>query len=464
MSDDVKELGKKKEAKKKEEKTFQIDICRSVSNYLNHDILRNAKVRFPRTFRVVTYDGVERRIIEIDENGICHQSNEDRVFGAFNRFLVENSLQTMELYGVGMRQIKDAIFWWVHTSETIPLPPLLEVGEGTSPCWHRWPYDTEKYLVEDGHERLREFEHFLNRCNGCGPALRMWVGSLFFPDSYRQQYVWLRGMGMNGKSSIIRLLRHVMGTASCAEDAAMADNQFWTSGLQHKRLVCFSDCNCYAFPGSQRFKSVSGGDPVRIEQKNKQPFTADLNCKFLFASNEKPSISSQLSDTRRVIYIEVDPIDCDPDPTYEDRLIENAPWIVANCIGHYVRHTQETGKKGPIPVDNSALEDLIAINEGGMEAELGSAFEFEDKSKELNVQRTRWLTTNEEMRKAFVALKFDRATVRKAIKWLETRGVVYKKIKTGAGETNRFWVGCRATRWGQQLVNSITGSYVVSDE
>ena len=61
-----------------------------------------------------------------------------------------------------------------------------------------------------------------------------------------------------------------MGKCYAAESIPDKKNRFWTWGLVSKRLVVFSEGEKSeaSFPSSGYFKSLTGGDSVRIEEKN----------------------------------------------------------------------------------------------------------------------------------------------------------------------------------------------------
>ena len=136
-------------------------------------------------------------------------------------------------------------------------------------------------------------------------AFTAWVGSLFDETSYQQQYVWLHGKGNEGKGCINRFLMRVFGPAYCAKQPKERGDKFWTHDLLGKRLVVFPDCNDSAFVASGLFKSMTGGDPIPVEAKGEMAYTTRLAAKYLIISNERPDLSSETADRRRIIYCEM---------------------------------------------------------------------------------------------------------------------------------------------------------------
>lgn len=154
-----------------------------------------------------------------------------------------------------------------------------------------------------------------------------------------------------------------LGAAARWDQPPSKDDKFWTSGLLGKRLVVFGDCNNYGFPISGLFKSLTGGDLIRVEEKGRPSTTVELGCKFLFLSNDTPLLSSQKSDMRRAIFCKMQPIPKEKDigPNYEDYLWYEAPHILEKCLDIYLTDTFTTG--GRIVADMSEVEAIASENE-----------------------------------------------------------------------------------------------------
>lgn len=213
------------------------------------------------------------------------------------------------------------------------------------------------------------FEHMGARISNW-EALKCFIGSLLVDDADRQQYVWLHGQGQNGKGALSRFLHRVLGGVYTSQVPPANGDKFWTSNLLGKRLCVFPDCNNTSFVTSGLFKSLTGGDPVKVEQKNQHATTAILPVKYLFLSNERPSLSSEKADQRRIIYCEVTAFEGDPDPEYEERLWAEGGAFLSHCLELY---QSRCPKHGQIPVDSSdmVLADWVST----VEEEFETVFE-----------------------------------------------------------------------------------------
>lgn len=257
--------------------------------------------------------------------------------------------------------INMAIDFAVASSPVIRISDIPPVLQKSTPglTFRRLEFDISEGLYPT-------WEEFLSRTSN-SEALCQWIGSLFFPKSDLQQYVWLYGEGRNGKGSIARALARIFGPHSCAWEQPPAPNRehFWTHNLLGKRLVIFSDCNDYKFVTGGFFKSLTGGDSQRIEIKAGPTFSVKLFAKFLFLSNMKPELSSQESDLRRALYCECGEVSQDFGPNYEEQLWQEIPHFLYHCVKLY----QKTCIDGqPIRVDRSQIEALAMSAEDEFEA------------------------------------------------------------------------------------------------
>lgn len=187
-------------------------------------------------------------------------------------------------------------------------------------------------------------------------AVRLWVGSLFDMNSNRSQYLWIYGKGGNGKTTLAKIISSVLKGFVKFDNVPKKDCSFWTHGLIGKRLIVIDDCNQYGFVKSGTFKSITGGGRVRVEQKYCTPYDTDLNCKFLFTSNELPLISADSSDQRRIILsTSKNNKEFAFNPEFEENLEKALPEFISYCINQY---KSSVHPKQPIPTDSSEALEL----------------------------------------------------------------------------------------------------------
>jgi hypothetical protein len=368
---------------------------------------------FPDEFLVISDDAGVRSVLKKEADDVVRHVADTAVEDSLLAYCHMPSVQTNIPYLLDNAFARRVVSLWKSLAPVLDqdcIEPVREAG-GRGLCWQRLPWplsDGETPVWDELFSRMENAE-----------AVRAWIGSLLDARSARQQYVWLYGGGMNGKGSLIEFLRRVMGPSFRSECPPEYGNRFWTSGLLGSRLVVFPDCNDWKFPVSGVFKSLTGGDAVRVEEKGKPSRTETINAKFMFASQRKPGLSSEIADMRRAIYCELAAI---PAGTavlsaadYGRRLWTEGPHFLWKCKAAWER----CAGSGVIEVDLCALEELIEANEEGWDDLFKRNFELvqePDRSVEV-----RTFTSPPDFLAVCRIEKLDNQTVRVFKAWMERR-------------------------------------------
>lgn len=300
---------------------------------------------FPHAFHVAADDAGRCAVLEEVTTGIVQYRDEAAVIGAIVKYCY-NELKAVPGADVSHKSAVACKNLWLSLTTPLATPPdaLLE-RSAPGLAFRRLPFDAPPGWP--GKEPPI-FEEFLSRCSK-PLELCAFIGSLFFPQADRQQYLYIYGHGLDGKGSLLRLLFSLMGPAAQSLQPKSRDDRFWNMKTYGKRLVMFPDCDDFRFFGSPEFKSLTGNDPLFFEEKGKPGFSAVPTCKIIAASNQKPNISSQKSDLRRLMYVEVRAApDSMLSPTYEKQLAAESEAIVRTCKEIYLEKCPE---HGPIPCD-----------------------------------------------------------------------------------------------------------------
>lgn len=297
--------------------------------------------------------GIKELVAENDNKVVCYVSNKALVSAILSYV---NSCGKKK-YRLTYRESQEVANMWIGMQTPIPEPKSVAFKSDDCLAFHRLDFD----LPEAQFDTPPLFEEFLSRCSN-SITLCAFIGSLFDPKADRQQYLYLHGQGQNGKGALTFLLRHILGP-SCHTDFVpnlSKINNFWTYSFLGKRLVIFPECDQPSFPSSGFFKTLTGGDNIRLEKKNGDAYSAELNCKFMFLSNEELTINGGTADLRRAIFCHVGPIKVEADPHYYENLLKESPHIIRNCIDLY---RKECPNGGPIPVEEKADAQSSIIDE-----------------------------------------------------------------------------------------------------
>lgn len=326
--------------------------------------------KFPEKFHIfLPKNGIPQILLE-DENQVVRFYSEDGLKRAINRYCFSKEMAIpftkqekskiqserflpipKKSFQLSPQNVTAAVKHWLTQTDNVltELPPLVRFDDEPGLCFHRIDFKPYEYDYPTPC-----FDNLLNRMpKDKHEIFKAFVGSIFDPNSNRSEYLWLYGEGQDGKSAFGRFLGDILGDACSSEEVPTRDDKFWNSGLVGKRLVVFADCDKSTFPTTGRFKTLTGNDYIKVEEKGKAAITVKLDAKFIFLSNKPVELSTKQSDRRRAIIVEIERFDGNPDPTYERRLWDERKYVIGKCIKTYKKHMAEHKR---LFVNNENLE------------------------------------------------------------------------------------------------------------
>ncbi len=349
------------------DKVAKVDVYRHIADTINGNSSRDLPPFPKRYFTYETSPGV-RLVLRESEPEVVEYVHDDCLIDEILTYSHRELYENYEGFKLDHKNAKECFKVWKST--TSPLKDIKAI---------KWPYDEgltfRKLPWIKSYEPTPTFNEMFSRISNAR-ALRAFIGSLFFPESDMQQYIWLWSFGQTGKGSLCRFLYKVFEKAFSSQIPPIGGDRFWTSMIIGKRLVVFPDCNDQKFVTGGLFKSLTGGDPVRFEIKGASAGTVQMNAKYMFLSNERPSISSEKADMRRIIYCEMQPLKGSIDPQYDAKLWAEGGAFLSHCIGVYEADTEN---HGPISANNDEiLGDWVSTVEEEFEVAFEKNFKISD--------------------------------------------------------------------------------------
>ncbi len=323
--------------------------------------------------------------VEVSDLGVIRQVGEEELLRLVSFYMdfCQKFWPPEARFAHDKKDIENAISYWKLNSkqesdifrdavilEENVYPVLFKSQPGLT--WKRLDFDPDirchPGLWEDFLERFENLEGVSN-----AEAFLAWIGSVLDPDSNREQYIWLQGEGSTGKSRIVHALMQCFGDAATSERCPNkhSDNKFLLSGLENKRFVNISEADS-DFVQSNLFKSLTGDDFHKIENKWEKPYTKKIFCKFFITSNDVPVVPPKIEHIRRIILCELGELKTPAmrQVDVDKNLAYGLPWLFARALEEYdkVRHLAS------IPCDTSVVEEYSGMI--GEEAQLLFAKHF----------------------------------------------------------------------------------------
>jgi putative DNA primase/helicase len=125
------------------------------------------------------------------------------------------------------------------------------------------------------------------------PLLQEWAGYNLWIFGYpAQKAMLLVGDGGNGKSTMIGIIEYMVGkeNRSAVSLHELEDNRFARHDLYGKAANLYPDLPDKDLKSTGIFKMLTGGDPIRAEDKNVKAFTYHNVAKLTFSCNAVPRV------------------------------------------------------------------------------------------------------------------------------------------------------------------------------
>jgi hypothetical protein len=213
---------------------------------------------------------------------------------------------------------------------TPPLPeaPASFYFKSTNPdkyCFKRAPFDPHEKPCPDWDSM------FDPMFNADGVMQTLWT--FFVEGAYRQNYIYLKGEGGDGKGSIVRTLNRVTGDVYSITKPPAEDNKHAAVEFERSMIVAITDLRNMPFMRSELLLAFTGDDDMNFDHKGKQPYSAKPAGRLLVCSNRYLVIGIQDSEQRRAQYGEM-PKRKTPikrDTKFENRLFDQFPGFIWKC-------------------------------------------------------------------------------------------------------------------------------------
>jgi hypothetical protein len=313
------------------QKKTKVDKC-----YIVADLIENGYL--DKEFVLYTTQGSSMMLAELGDYNVIKNVYLEDLKKSLTKFCVHYK----QYLNFSPEDIRKTMTLFLDKTDVIRNPLLFRFRYEIAHALHVIPFDVDLSgaTTFDTEKYAPHWHDILMRCSN-PEMFCAFLGSLFDRDSDLQHYLWMYGAGQNSKSTILNVLHWAFGPTYCSS-MVLNDDKFWTYDILNKRIVAFADCK-EGFIESHTFKSLTGGDLIRIEPKGKQAYNIKPTCKLIFASNARPEISNTIADKRRIIMCSFEPIKGEPMQHYPD-LLKNEAFYFFNYCFHIYKKNSINGK------------------------------------------------------------------------------------------------------------------------
>lgn len=193
--------------------------------------------------------------------------------------------------------------------------------------------------------------------------LQEYAGFLFYPNHTEiQAFMVLLGLGGNGKGTVMRTISEMLGKRLCGPFTlgSFLDSHS-TSLLVGKRLIQVSEVDRYEETSVAAIKNWTGGDPVKINPKNRELFNYMPEGKMIISCNDRPHLTDHSNAIwRRLLVIDFPNVITKQDGTIEAKLKEELPGIMNWAIeGYYRLKAKKAWDQSNLPKSTLHLREEI---------------------------------------------------------------------------------------------------------
>lgn len=400
------------------EKVKKAIVYRSYARMIDENKLRDR-------FFVVEPEPHMRHIIQQVAHGVAKYVEPQAVV---NNLLTHiSNIEVGTAYELTHAEAVECVKFWMATTSPVKMPEYLGEKNSSALCFQRLSFN-----YSDAPSETPVLDEFMSRCTNAD-AIRQFVGSLTVETSSRFQYLWLFGGGGEGKGSFGRGLTGIFGSGAVTMTVPRSDGQkqFLAYSIRGRRLCIFPECSNFAFPSDPLFKQFTGGDHVWFEQKGKMGFSAPLNCKFIFFSNERAGVQGTDANTRRLIYSEISKPTVKYSSTIYDALISaEMPSFIIKCRELYL---EKCPMNEDIQFNDEKTRELLDFNEERFEV-------LTEKWIDIGQDYT---ITAMEMNDIRVAEKLSNTEYRHWVEYMRTKFGIVTQVQRFGKKLQRKWVGIK---------------------
>lgn len=138
-----------------------------------------------------------------------------------------------------------------------------------------------------------------------------WVYSIFYAPNRGRQLLWIYGMGMSGKSTVIKALFYYLKgrNQQLAQtiEKRLFEDKYTMATFENCRLAIIPDNSDRWIINRDLIKNLTGADAASVRKMNKEKISVELYAKIMIASNRQPCVLIDVEhQISRIVYVALD--------------------------------------------------------------------------------------------------------------------------------------------------------------
>lgn len=267
------------------------------------------------------------------------------------------------------------------------------------------------------------------------------VGYTLTKDVSQQKFLVLNGEGGSGKSTLIRLIEHLVGSRNISNISLMdLQERFASFGLMGKLLNSCADLEVAALEDTSVIKKILGEDTLRGEQKGRDAISFKNYSKQIFSTNELPVVKAEKTNGfyRRLLVLPMDRVPEKKNPNLLDELLQESDYFLQLSV----KAVERMYERGTIVVSKTSEN---AVSQLRIDSDTVQAFLIDEciLDEESRSERTALYNKYEKY-----CEESDRKNLTKNNFYKSLRIKGYKEIKTGG---YRFFKGISVEKSANKL-------------
>lgn len=242
---------------------------------------------------LTTYDNKE---IFVYENGYYISRGEPIIQECVELFLGDDSKEHYKKETVGYIRDKNYRERTLFDSEKY----LINLENGVYDVKHNkfLEHDPKYYFLSqlpityDKKAKIKKIKNFLKQVLKSDDIARLQeiFGYCFYRDYYIQKAFMFLGEGANGKSTVLNLLKKMLGNQNVSSLSLqeLCENRFAPANLYTKLANLYPDLPDKTLTRTGLFKILTGSDTISAEQKFRDHFNFVNYAKLIFSANKLP--------------------------------------------------------------------------------------------------------------------------------------------------------------------------------